>query len=273
MARSTYAVLASIALFGAAVQPAAAQSADEQSAYVALIYTPVAGLPPLPPLTDSLGRAPGAGVTLLGRLGHMSRRGGLSITTYGLGVEVPKGRTRLGATLAYLSASCGLEWAGATDCDGDIMLGGSVRTQLSDRPLGETEPPRKGRRAAARTNQSRLVVGLDGSVGYSPRQGENAMALAASVPTALVLQSGTVRIMPFITPGLGYGRLGHVQYFEDEAPTAHGAIALMIGGGLGLGFGTSGLGANVGFQRVLKGSGGTTQLGLGVTWRGLTTDR
>lgn len=273
MARSTYAFLASAALVGLAANVAAAQSADDQSAYVALIYTPVAGLPPLPPLTDALGSAPGSGVTLLGRLGHMSRRGGLSLTTYGLGVEVPKGRTRLGATLAYLSASCGLAWAGDSDCDGDIMLGGSVRTQLSSRPLGESAPPRKGRRAPANANESRLVVGLDGSVGYSPRQGENAIALAAGLPTALVLQSGTVRIMPFITPGLGYGRLGNVAYFEDEAPTSHGAIALMIGGGLGLEFGTSGVGANVGFQRVLKGNGGTTQLGLGVTWRGLTTTR
>jgi hypothetical protein len=85
----------------AAVNASVAQSADEQAAYAALIYTPVAGLPPLPPITDSLGRNGGSGVSLLGRLGHMSRGGGsLSLNAFGVGVEVPRGRMRLGATLA-----------------------------------------------------------------------------------------------------------------------------------------------------------------------------
>jgi hypothetical protein len=47
----------------------------------------------------------------------------------------------------------------------------------------------------------------------------------------------------------------------------------MLGGGFGLEFGSSGLGATVGFQRVLKSSGGTTQLGLGLTWQGFTASR
>ena len=250
-----------------------AQTADEQSAYRALIYTPVGGLPPLPPNADSLGRKDGSGVTMMGRLGHMSRRGGLSITTYALGVEVPRGRMRLGATLGYLSASCGLEWEGDSDCDGDIMLGGSMRAWLTTRSLGEREPPRKGKRVSQPTNDSKLLVGFDGSLGYSPRQGESALAMAAAIPTAVAFQSGTVRIMPFVSPGLGYGRLGNVSYFEDEAPTSHGGIAFMIGGGVGLEFGTSGIGANVGFQRVLKSEGGTTQLGIGMTWQGLTASR
>jgi hypothetical protein len=99
------------------------------------------------------------------------------------------------------------------------------------------------------------------------------MAVAAGLPTALAIQSGTVRIMPFVTPGVGYGRLGSVAEFEDEPPAAHGGIAFMIGGGLGLEFGASGIGANVGFQRVLKSAGGTTQLGIGVTWNGVTSGR
>jgi hypothetical protein len=255
---------------------AAAQSADEQSAYAALIYTPVAGLPPLPPFMDSLGRGNKPGVSLLGRLGHMSRGGGLSLNSFGVGVEVPRGRLRLGGTLAYMSASCGADWAGDSDCSGDIMLGGSVRTLLTSRPLGATEPPAKGRRASRTSStpsEPRLLVGFDGAVGYSPRQGETAVAMSAGIPTAVMIQSGDLRIKPFITPGIGYGRLSHVAYFEDEAPTSHGSFVLMIGGGLGLEFGASGMGANVGFQRVLKGQGGTTQLGIGVTWQGVTARR
>ena len=265
--------LASLTL---ALNTSRAQSADEQSAYVALIYTPVAGLAPLPPVSDSSGQKGASGVSLLGRLGHMSRNGGLSLNAFGVGVEVPRGRMRLGATLAYMSASCGAAWEGDSDCAGDIMLGGSVRTLLTSRVVGQGDPPPpvKGRRAPARaSNEPRLLVGFDGSIGYSPRQGETAMAIGAGIPTALAFQSGTVRITPFITPGIGYGRLSNVSYFEDETATSHGTFALMVGGGLGLEFGTSGVGANVGFQRVLKGQGGTTQLGIGMSWQGLTSTR
>ena len=39
------------------------------------------------------------------------------------------------------------------------------------------------------------------------------------------------------------------------------------------GLNTTGVGVNVGFQRVLKGAGGATQLGIGVTWQGMTAGR
>ena len=124
-----------VAALCAAAAPAAAQSADEQSAYVALLYTPVGGLPPLPPVSDSLARK--SGVSLLGRLGHTSRDGGaLSLTTYAFGVEVPHGRMRFGATLGYLTASCGADWQGDDECAGDIMIGGSVRSMITNRSLG-----------------------------------------------------------------------------------------------------------------------------------------
>ena len=259
------ATLLAVCALGGIARSASAQSADQQAAYVALIYTPVAGLPPLPPATDTSSRG---GVSLLGRLGHTSRDGGaLTHTSYGIGVEVPHGRMKFGATLAYLSASCGFDWQGSDQCAGDIMLGGNVRTLITSRPINGSEPPRKGSTAGS---DGRLVVGFEGSLGYSPRQGETAMGGAASLPTGLALQSGTLRIMPFLTPGIAYGRLGSVAIEEDEAPTSHGAITFMIGGGLALQFGSSGIGANVGFQRVLKGYGGATQLGIGMTWQGTT---
>ena len=268
--RLARAMLVVVAL-GAAAGAAAAQSADEQSAYVALLYTPVGGLPPLPPVSDSLARR--SGVSLLGRLGHTSRgEGALTLTSYALGVEVPRGRIRLGATLGYLSASCGAEWqGGGDDCAGDIMIGGSVRSMIANRSLSGNDAPAHGKKSSSSGSDGRLIVGFDGNVGYSPRQGENAIAAAASLPTGLALQSGSVRIMPFLTPGLAYGRLNNVAYEDvDEEPTSHGAITFMIGGGAGLQFGTSGVGATVGFQRVMKSQGGATQLGIGMTWSGMT---
>jgi hypothetical protein len=162
-------------------------------------------------------------------------------------------------------------WAGDTDCAGDIMVGGSVRTTLATKPLGGAAPPprqKRGSRATRPAHDNSLLVGFDGSLGFSPRQGEQALAIAGAVPTAIVLTRGDLKILPFLSPGLGYGRLGNVSYFEDEPPRAHGAMAFMLGGGVGLEFGRSGIGASVGFQRVFKSSGGATQLGLGMTWSG-----
>lgn len=263
----------SVAILAVATNVAAAQRPDEQSAYVALIYTTVGGLPPLPPSVDSLGRKNGSGIVLHGRLGHMSRTGGLSLNAYGVGVEFPVGRVSVGGTLAYMSASCGEAWAGDTDCEGDIMLGGTVRSTLATKPIGGAAPSPKQKRGARPTNTSSLLIGLDGSFGFSPRQGEQALAIAGGVPTAIVLTRGDLRILPFITPGLGFGRLGNVSYFEDERPRAHGKVAFMLGGGVGVEFGSSGMGASVGFQRVMKSSGGATQIGLGMTWSGATTTR
>jgi hypothetical protein len=252
---------------------ASAQTADEQSAYVALIYTPVAGLPPLAPVALSAAGKDTAGVLFQGRLGHMSRRGGLSLTTYGIGVEAPMGRARLGATLAYLSASCGQFWAGETDCAGDVMLGGNLRATLKSMSLSSSEQLPKGRRASRASNEGSLVIGFDGSVGYSPRAGEQAMSVAAGLPTAVVLGSGDLKVMPFVTPGVGYGRLGNVVYCDCGAVGAFGDMAFMLGGGVGLQFGSSGMGATLGFQKVFKSDGGTTQFGLGMTWQGPTAKR
>ena len=131
------------------------------------------------------------------------------------------------------------------------------RANAADEPVvGQADPPPpvKGRRApAGASNEPRLLVGFDGSIGYSPRQGETAMAIGAGIPTALALQSGTVRITPFITPGIGYGRLSHVAVLRGRGGDvawnvrAHGRWRSRTR------FGTSGIGANVGFQRVLKG--------------------
>ena len=252
---------------------ARAQSADEQSAYVALYYTPVAGLPPMAPSIDTSSRRSGSGFTLQARMGQMSRRYGLELKTMGVGVELPMGHWNFGGTLAYISASCGPEWADDSDCAGDVMLGATARRTFLSRPLGDAPPPVKGKRPSQPSNDERLLVGFEGSAGFSPRQGEQALALAAGAPIAIAIQNGDLRIVPFVTPGLGYGRLSNVIYEGDDVKTSHGSLAPMIGGGVGLQFGKSGVGATLGFQKVFKSDGGTTQLGVGMTWQGLTSGR
>jgi hypothetical protein len=255
------------------VGTARAQSANEQSAYVALYYTPVAGLPPLAPSIDTGSRRSGSAFMLQGRMGEMSRRNGLDLKTMGVGVELPRGHWNFSGTLAYIAATCGPEWADDSDCAGDIMLGATARRTLLSRPLGDNPAPIKGKRPSQPSNDERLLVGFEGPAGFSPRQGEQALALAASVPVAIAIRNGDLRILPFVTPGIGYGRLGHVMYEGDDFETSHGSLAPMVGGGLELQFGKSGVGATLAFQKVLKSDGGTTQLGLGMTWQGLTSSR
>ena len=244
--------------------PAAGQTANQHAAYRALIYTPVAGLPPLPPSIGSLGSRGATRTMFTGRVSHLSRVDGLSLNTAGVSVELPVNRWRLGGTFAYVSASCGTVWEGDTDCSGDIMLGGSARTTLTTKPLGASAGKR-----TARSTDATLVVGFDGSAGFSPRQGEQAMAIAVGLPVAINMPSGNTRIVPFLTPGVGYGRMGKTEYDEDELPTSHSSMMFLIGGGLGLQFGRSGLGTTLGFQKVLNGEGGAVQLGIGMTWQGL----
>jgi hypothetical protein len=255
------------------VVPLRAQTASEQSAYVALYYTPVAGLPPIAPSMDTSSHASGSSLLLHGRLGEMQRRDGLSLKTMGVGIEMPIGHWNPSGTVAYLSASCGPDWAGDSDCDGDIMLGASARRTLLSRPIGEQPPAVKGKRPSKPSNNEVFLLGFEGSAGFSPRQGEQALAVSAGMPLAIAFRNGDTRITPFITPGLGYGRLGHVTYDEDLPETSYGSLAPMLGGGIGVQFGRSGVGATLGFQKVFKSDGGTTQLGVGMTWQGLATTR
>jgi len=256
-----------------AIGLARAQTPNEQAAYTALYYTPVAGLPPLFPSMDTSSRASGSSLVLHGRVGEMQRRDGLSLKTMGAGIEAPMGHWTLSGTVAYLSASCGPDWAGDPDCDGDIMFGANVTRTLMIKPIGEPPPAPKGKRPSRSSTNEVFLLGFEGSAGFSPRQGEQALALSAGVPLALAIRNGDTRIIPFITPGIGYGRMGNVDYYDDGVTASYGSIAPMLGGGLGLQFGKSGIGATLGFQKVFKSDGGTTQFGLGMTWQGLTASR
>jgi hypothetical protein len=261
----------SVLMFVAGTARGQAASNDQQSAYVALYYTPVAGLPPLAPSFDTSSHSSGSRVVLQGRYGQMTRGGDLWLKTMGLGVEIPMGHWSLAGTMAYLSASCTPDWSDVHDCTGDVMLGAAARRTFLIKPIGDRPAPAKGKRSSAPPNDESLLVGFEGAAGFSPRQGEQALALSAGLPVALAFRNGDVRIVPFVTPGIGYGRLGHVVFEDEEFYTSHGAIMPMLGGGLGLEFGKSGVGVNLGFQKVFKSNGGTTQLGLGMTWQGLTS--
>jgi len=270
--------IARLALCAAAIgigAPAAAQSNAEVAGYLALSYTPVGALAPLPPSLGTGTTSTGSRYVLQGRWGRLSPATGLSNNTIGAGVEFPAGRWRVGGTLAYLSVSCTEDWEDFSDCDSDIMLGGSARTTLLTRPLDGRAPAvkRNGRRAAGAPSEKTFVLGFDGSLGFSPRQGEQATALAVGIPAGIAFESGNVRILPFLSPAFGYGRLGSTSFEEDEPSTTYSSTMMMIGGGVDFQFRQSGLGATIGFQKIMKTGGGGTALGLTMSWNGSSRSR
>ena len=246
--------------------PAAAQSDAEVSGYLALSYTPIGALTPLPPILGAAVPASGSRYALQGRYGRLSPSSGLSNSTIGAGVEFPAGRWSLGGTLGYLSVSCTEEWEDFSDCDSDIMLGGSARTTLLSRPMEGRAPHAEG--TAQRSVPKTLVIGFDVSGGYSPRQGEHAIALAVGVPAGISIESENMRVLPFLTPGIGYGRLSSTSFDEDAPSTSYASTLLMVGGGVGIQFKSSGIGATLGFQKILKTGGSGTALGLAMSWTG-----
>lgn len=254
---------------------AGAQGHEELAGYLALVYTPVGALTPLPPGDEVQPRRSGSRLRLRGRWGRLSPAEGLSNNTIGAGVDIPVGRWTLGGTLGYLSVSCSEDWEGFSDCDSDVMLGASARRVLVQRPLrGGAPSPRTGRRQAARaTTGETLVLGFEGTTGFSPRQGEHAMAMAATFPAGIAFQKPTLRITPFLAPGLGYGRLGKTKFDEDETSKSYSSTLMMFGGGVGFDFIGSGFGATIGFQRIMRSGGGGTTIGLAMNWSGSSSRR
>lgn len=252
---------------------AAAQSDAEVAGYLALSYTPIGALAPSPPFLGGTSSASGSRYVLQGRYGRLSPSDGLSNTTIGAGIEFPVGRWSLGGTLAYLSVSCTEEWEDFSDCDSDIMLGGSARTTLLSRPLEGRSPAAHSGRPAGAPGAKTFVIGFETGGGFSPRQGEQAIALSVGVPTGISIENGNMRLLPFLTPGFGYGRLGSTSFAEDAPSRSYASTMLMVGGGLGIQFTESGIGATLGFQKILKTGGSGTALGLTMSWNGPARSR
>ena len=261
--------LLAVALAIAAVRDVGAQSFDETAAYLALIDTHIGALAPFAP-TERAERSNGQSRYLVqARYGRLSPIDGLQNSTLAVSVDRALGKWIAAGTLGYVSVSCTQEWEDFSDCDSDMMLGVSARRTLWRKPLSQTRPAVGNRQsAAARSVDRSLIAGIEGSAGYSPRQGERAMAVAASFPAGLIVQKQNLRVLPFLSPGIGYGRLGDTRFDEDDAATSFGTMLLMIGGGVGLEFLGSGFGATLGFQKVLKAGGSGTALGLAVSWNG-----
>jgi hypothetical protein len=225
-------VLASVA----STYPLAAQSLDERVAYQVLIETPTAGLPPVlsNAMLDLPMRAPDVAV----RLGHISMNR-VGVNMIGATLGIPAGRQ---ATIGF---TAGYQGCGGGPCDAHPVAGARAEGRLGSSLLGTG------------VDAFRLTVGLNGEIGFGHSSGSSLVSLSGGVPVALVAGGPTLKIAPFLTPALGWGRM--------SAGGSLSATRLMLGGGVTVMSTTTGISANFGFQKVFI-DGGNTMFGVNLVF-------
>ena len=235
---------AAIGWFGAMAGVANAQDIGEVGAWYGMMFTPFGALPPV--VTPAMANvAPVAGrspMSFDARYGHWDFGGGEEpVNAFGLA-----GRARnVGLTAGYMKCD---------GCDGGLMmLGVDFESVLTRMPLGGPE------------SASTLVVGVRPGLGYSMGTGDfdetKAFSATVDLPVSLSVSLGTsARIVPFVAPGLGFGR------FEDSDPSfteGESGVRGSIGAGIGL-LMTNGLGVHFGWRQVIL-EDAPSILGLGVS--------
>lgn len=217
----------------------AAQSAGDRAAWDALILSPLGALAPLsrPPVDDD-GRQSNVWLRY-GRWRYDVDDAIHNNTGVTVFRQVPFASSELSITAAYLSLSCAA-------CPSWISGGLSLQSTLWE---------------GSALEETSASVGLRTEVGAAHYRGQS-QTTAASAASALVVGVG----LPFIreshlsatvSPGFGMGRIALVDGIHNGArPTLGAALAWTSKSGLGL---------NIGMQRIVI-AGGPTQLGAGIGW-------
>ncbi len=202
-----------------------AQDLDDFAAYLALSFTPLGGLVPLPPAASGTG-----GSAFVLRYGNLDLGGedGGSLHNFSIGADFAAGRGRLGLTLGGTTCD---------GCDGNIMAG-------ADYTVGLT--------------QDIVSVALRPAFGFSkPLEGDGtALSLGVSVPVGMEFSGATGPLfIPYVVPGIGFGRIsGDEDSDSGTRPT--------LGGGFAIAGRTSAFAIHAGFQKVFIDEGEMT-FGLG----------
>jgi hypothetical protein len=233
-------VLTSVSTLGIAASTAQAQSVGDLAGWVALSSTPVGALSST--VSNSMLGRSAKGYEMAGRFGHMSLDGGVSFNTFGVSGSMPVSGFTLGGTLGYLSPSC----PAGSACDGNMMVGLNAETRLGEMAISD-----------AKKNPNKITVGLRSDFGWAKPDEVTALSLSAGVPVALVARNGNMTFAPFITPGLGWGRL-------SDAGVSESGTRFHFGAGLGM-LNANGWGVSVGMQKVFIEQGKTT-FGLNVSY-------
>jgi hypothetical protein len=209
-----------------------AQSEGDAAAYLALTLTPIGAFAPVARASWLDGSASGAFALRYGRLSYDDDD---AIHNIGVGGDFGAGPGRLGITAGAVTCS---------GCDAILILGADWTTSLVRR--ASTEQP--------------IGVGMTiaGGAGIPTAEGADGMALSASVGLPMTMVAGNptgFRVIPYVTPAIGFGTLTGEGGASGVRPMLAGGIGLLAANGVGL---------SAGLQKVFM-EGGEAVLGLALT--------
>ena len=222
---------------------APAQSFSDGAAYLALMRTAVAGLPPIATSTILGEHQNGAEFSV--RYGNVS------------GGELSRSLNNFVAT-ALLSgggaSSVSLTAGASSPSRGPsaIVLGVGADTRLTDIPMSDSR------------SSTLLRVGLNGEFGFSNPSGSTLLAGSVGLPLSLISRGGgsnELRIVPFLTPAFGFGD------FNPDVGDSGSGSKFMLGGGAGIYNRGGSVALNLAFQHIFV-DGGQTEFGLGLVLGG-----
>lgn len=199
-------LLAALALT-CVVRPAGAQDPSDSATYLALTRTPLEALPAALDVGITGERA--RGVSLRVRYGIMSFDTHEYIHNFGLGLDFPVGRSTIDLTAGY-------HWNRCTDtCTSHFMASAGLSRNLLEAALG------------AGDHAANLGVGLQTQVGFARPGDTTVVSGKVALPVALVPTSGTLRFVPYVSPGLGLG-------LARQNGSTEAGLLFVFGAGLGV---------------------------------------
>ncbi|HKN67889.1 MAG TPA: outer membrane beta-barrel protein [Gemmatimonadaceae bacterium] len=235
-------VLTSLTSLGvAASAQAQGPSVGDLAGYVALSATPVGAMTPVVS-SAMLGRI-AKGYSVTGQYGHLSDDAA-GFNSFGASVSMPLSGFTVGGSLGFMSPS-------AQGSKSNLMLGANAETNLGAWALGQ------GKNANLFTLSARGDFGWANPDDGSGNNSITALSLSAGAPLALVLKNGDMTWAPFVTPGLGWGRLSATGASES-------GTRFMMGAGLGMTH-RNGWGVSAGMQKVFI-DNGKTVFGLNISY-------
>ena len=239
-------ILAFLLFFAA--QTACAQSSNDVVARAVLQLTPIGALPPL--VTSTLQAEVQREVALALRYGYVSASdGGADANNGGVTAIFPVG------LVGTISLTAGVFKYTCEECNAGLMLSLGGDRRLGDIVLGTG------------SDGSRMQFALNGELGFAHPQGSdvsNGSVISGGVGLPISFISGSrtrdaMRIVPFVTPGFGFGS------FTGEGSSS--GSALMFGGGLGIYNRSSTIALSLGFQYIAVRQA-PTQIGLNLVLGG-----
>lgn len=246
----------------------AAQSPGDIAAWQALRLTPVGALPPLATPTIEAEVQNGASFAL--RYGYIAGVSGAAATNnVGATAMLPLGMN------STVSLTGGAFMPTCSGCSAGAMFSAGGDIRLTEMPFGGT----------GATDGSRITLSLNGELGYArPRGSDNGSTNVWSgmvgVPIGWVSGDRSrdgMRIVPFITPGLGFGTINNateIVFVNGSGPigsqtvnTSESGMRFVLGGGLALYNRSSSVAFHVGFQYVSI-PNANAQIGVGLVLGG-----